>query len=241
MANTKEIQKRMKSIRDTMKITSAMYMISSAKLRSAKQKLEQTEPYFYTLQSAIARFLRHMPDTTNRYFDQREQIPDNEKKRGYIVITADKGLAGAYNHNVIKMAQELFSQGENNKLFVVGELGRQYFAKEGLEVDAEFKYTVQNPSLHRARVIADYVMDLYVNGELDEVYLVYTKMEILFHERGETEITSAGKRGFYPSGSGGHLSGRDQSGIIHGRNLRACGSKLCNRIYLWCAGGVFCQ
>lgn len=78
------------------------------------------------------------------------------------------------------MAQELFSQGENNKLFVVGELGRQYFAKEGLEVDAEFKYTVQNPSLHRARVIADYVMDLYVNGELDEVYLVYTKMENSF-------------------------------------------------------------
>ncbi len=161
--------------------------VSSAKLRSAKQKLEQTEPYFYTLQSAIARFLRHMPDTTNRYFDQREQISDNEKKRGYIVITADKGLAGAYNHNVIKMAQELFSQGENNKLFVVGELGRQYFAKEGLEVDAEFKYTVQNPSLHCARVIADYVMDLYVNGELDEVYLVYTKMENSFSMNAEKQ------------------------------------------------------
>ena len=125
--------------------------------------------------------------TTNRYFDQREQISDNEKKRGYIVITADKGLAGAYNHNVIKMAQELFSQGENNKLFVVGELGRQYFAKEGLEVDAEFKYTVQNPSLHRARVIADYVMDLYVNGELDEVYLVYTKMENSFSMNAEKQ------------------------------------------------------
>ena len=54
MANTKEIQKRMKSIRDTMKITSAMYMISSAKLRSAKQKLEQTEPYFYALQGSIS-------------------------------------------------------------------------------------------------------------------------------------------------------------------------------------------
>ena len=165
MANTKEIQKRMKSIRDTMKITSAMYMISSAKLRSAKQKLEQTEPYFYALQGSISRFLRHIPEVQNRYFDQKKEIPEEEKRRGYIVITADKGLAGAYNHNVIKMAHELFTQGENNKLFVVGELGR--------------------PSLHRARVIADHVMDLYAENELDEVYIIYTKMENSFSMNAE--------------------------------------------------------
>ena len=185
MANTKEIQKRMKSIQDTMKITSAMYMISSAKLRSAKQKLENTEPYFYALQSAISRLLRHIPDAKSRYFDQREEIPDDKKRRGYIVITADKGLAGAYNHNVIKMAHELFEQGENNKLFVVGELGRQYFTKEGLEVDTEFKYTVQNPSLHRARVITERILELYNNNELDEVYIIYTKMENSFSMEAE--------------------------------------------------------
>ena len=169
----------------TMKITSAMYMISSAKLRSAKQKLENTEPYFYALQSAISRLLRHIPDAKSRYFDQREEIPDDKKRRGYIVITADKGLAGAYNHNVIKMAHELFEQGENNKLFVVGELGRQYFTKEGLEVDTEFKYTVQNPSLHRARVITERILELYNNNELDEVYIIYTKMENSFSMEAE--------------------------------------------------------
>lgn len=185
MANTKEIQKRMKSIQDTMKITNAMYMISSAKLRTAKQKLEDTEPYFFSLRMAISRFLRHIPENQSRYFEQEESIPKEEKKRGYIVITADKGLAGAYNHNVIKMAHELMKQGENNRLFVVGELGRQYFAREGLQVDTEFKYTVQNPSLHRARVITDRVMELYDEGELDEIYLIYTKMENSFSMEAE--------------------------------------------------------
>ena len=68
------------------------------------------------------------------------------------MITADKGLAGAYNHNVIKMAHELSRRARTIRLFVVGELGRQYFAKEGLAVDAEFKYTVQNPRRFTARV-----------------------------------------------------------------------------------------
>ena len=62
MANMKEIQERMKSIRDTMKITNAMYMISSSKLKKAKKSLEDTEPYFYTLQSTMARILRHIPE-----------------------------------------------------------------------------------------------------------------------------------------------------------------------------------
>lgn len=69
------------------------------------------------------------------------------------------------------------SREKNNKLFVVGELGRQFFAKEGMEVDSEFKYTVQNPSLHRARVIAERVLELYNKRELDEIYVIYTKME----------------------------------------------------------------
>ena len=69
MANTREIQSRMKSIQDTMKITNAMYMISSTKLRKAKKNLEETEPYFYTLQTMVSRIVRHLPEIDNKYFD----------------------------------------------------------------------------------------------------------------------------------------------------------------------------
>lgn len=131
MANTKEIQKRMKSIQDTMKITSAMYMISSAKLRSAKQKLENTEPYFYALQSAISRLLRHIPDAKSRYFDQREEIPDDRKRRGYIVITADKGLAGAYNHNVIKWHMSFLSRAKTTNYLSLESLEDSISPKRG--------------------------------------------------------------------------------------------------------------
>ena len=71
MANAKEIQTRMKSIQDTMKITNAMYMISSSKMQKAKKILQDTEPYFYNMQAAIARILRHMPDILFRRMKER--------------------------------------------------------------------------------------------------------------------------------------------------------------------------
>ena len=116
-----------------------------------------------------------------------QSVYENVKQVTATLYVSDYSTSGSSEraNNVIKMAHELFTQGENNKLFVVGELGRQYFAKEGLAVDAEFKYTVQNPSLHRARVIADHVMDLYARNELDEVYIIYTKMENSFSMNAE--------------------------------------------------------
>ena len=98
MANIKEIQDRMKSINDTLKITNAMYMISSSKLKKSKKMLADTEPYFFTLQSEMSRILRHIPDIQDIFFKSNEGKSLEERKVGYIVITADKGLAGSYNH-----------------------------------------------------------------------------------------------------------------------------------------------
>ena len=155
MANTKEIQDRIKSINDTLKITNAMYMISSSKLKKAKKMLADTEPYFFTLQSEMSRILRHLPDMEDIYFKSNEDKPMEERKVGYIVITADKGLAGSYNHNVLKLAEEHLLSHPNHELFVLGELGRHYFEQRGIEIEKQFHYTVQNPTLNRARNIAD--------------------------------------------------------------------------------------
>lgn len=177
MANIREIQGRINSVKDTMKITNAMYMISSSKLTQARKKLADTEPYFYALQGEISRILRHVPELRHHFFDKREKIPAEERKIGSIVVTADKGLAGAYNHNIVKLEEEILAKPGVHKLFVVGELGRHYFAKRNVEIDTNFKYTVQKPTMHRARDISAVLIDQFEAGELDEIYIVYTRME----------------------------------------------------------------
>ena len=176
MANEREIKTRMKSIQDTMKITNAMYMISSAKLRKARENLENTEPYFLVLQETITRILRNLPETEHPYLEEENGYEKINKKKGYIVITADKGLAGAYNHNVVKLTEQCLNAGENNQLFVVGELGREYFIQHKVPIRMQFHYTVQDPDLTRARDISDYVISLYKEKKLDEIYVIYTRM-----------------------------------------------------------------
>ena len=176
MANAREIQSRMNSIKSTMKITNAMYTISSSKLKKARKNLTDTEPYFYALQRTISRIVRHTPEIEDPYFDTRPQIKPEDKKIGYIVVTADKGLAGAYNHNVFKLVQEQIDKGGNPMLFVVGELGQQYFVRKGIPVEQDFRYTVQNPNMSRARIIEEKIVDYFLSGKLDEVYMIYTRM-----------------------------------------------------------------
>ena len=148
MANAKEIQTRMKSIQDTMKITNAMYMISSSKMQKAKKILQDTEPYFYNMQAAIARILRHMPDIQHPFFSERHLVPKEERKVGTIVITGDKGM-----------------------------VGRQYFGKRDVDMDGSFQYTVQKPTMHRARLITEEIVRAFLERELDEIHIVYTQMQ----------------------------------------------------------------
>lgn len=182
MSTTRELRDRIQSIDNTLKITSAMYLISSTKLRKAKSDLQKTEPYFYALQAMIQRILRHLPeDFSHPYLDFREGLQGkehaSERKTAIICVTADKGMAGAYNHNVLRMTEQMLKEYPRHKLFVVGEMGRVYFHSRGVEIEEQFHYTAQNPSLHRARVITGRMLDLFEAEEIDEVYLIYTRMK----------------------------------------------------------------
>ena len=176
MANTREIQGRIKSIKDTKKITNAMYMVSSSKMQKARKSLLNTEPYFQLIQDSLAKILNIAPEVGNRFFNQREWKKGKDRKIGYLVITADKGLAGAYNHNIIKIAEELVLNEEEDMLFVVGQVGRHYFEKRNIPIDIHFNYTAQNPTMNRARHIAEKLTDLFLEEKIDEVYVIYTKM-----------------------------------------------------------------
>ena len=176
MASAKEIQDRMRSIKDTLKITNAMYMISSSKLKKSKKMLADTEPYLYTHQSEKSRILRQLPEMNSIYFKTNAEIPERKRKAGYIVITADKGLAGSYNHNILKLAEEELEKRDDYKLFVLGELGRHYFEQKGINIDKQFHFVVQDPSLSRARRIAEDLLKLYHENQLDELYIIYTTM-----------------------------------------------------------------
>jgi F-type H+-transporting ATPase subunit gamma len=175
----REIRERIGSIGDTMKITNAMYLISSTKLRKARESLENTEPYFLALQMQIERIMRHLPEGfTHPYLDTRLHTDEANRKRAFIVVSADKGLAGAYNHNVLKLAESKMRENRNaeDKLFIVGESGRQYFSAKGCQIDEQFHYTAQNPTLHRSRMIVERMMTLYGNKEIDELHIIYTRM-----------------------------------------------------------------
>ncbi|MCD8144542.1 MAG: ATP synthase F1 subunit gamma [Oscillospiraceae bacterium] len=179
MDSMRDICNRMVSVQKTMKITNAMYLMASSKLKKARVKLAAVEPYFDKLQYVISDILDHTEEGRQRYFATDRVIPPEEIKAGYLIITSDKGLAGSYNLNVCRLAEAHLKQTHNNKLYFIGLSGRNYFLKhpELGTIVQEHSYTAVNPDLWLARRIAEDAMRDFLNGDLDELFVVYTKMK----------------------------------------------------------------
>lgn len=176
MANVSDTKSRIVSVENTHKITNAMYLISSTKLQKAKQNLNKTRPFFQMMENEIKRIFQTETDVRSRYF-----YPETGRKPAetyaYLVITADKGLAGSYNYNVIKQATLEMEKHKKVKLYVVGEYGRRYYYKHNIPIEHSFLYTAQNPTMHRAREIAHILLTEYDAGRVDEIRVIYSDME----------------------------------------------------------------
>ena len=178
MAAGKDIKARIKSIRETMKLTRALKIVSAAKLKQAKNQLENTRPYFNRIEMTIADILSHDIYTDNIYFDKRKG--KKPKKSAYRILTGDKGLCGSYNNNIFKFAERYLKRDPDSVLLICGHTGFEYFSKKGYEIMSDFFYPVYNPNVFRAREMQERIMNLFKEEKVDNVYLIYTTLKNAF-------------------------------------------------------------
>lgn len=165
----KDIKRRIKSVESTMQITKAMELVASSKLKKAKEKAEQSKPYFNVLYDTIQNILANTKITGSIYTQNREV-----KKSLYIVVAGDRGLAGGYNSNLFKHAQNLM-QGKNADLITIGRRTQEYFGKRDYNIISSFSNVGETMSFYDAYDIVKDLMDKYDKGEADEVYICYTE------------------------------------------------------------------
>lgn len=166
----KDIKRRIRSVGSTKQITKAMELVSSSKLRRAKQRAESARPYFeaqYTLLSEIASSKK---DFSTVYTEERPV-----KRRLFIVIAGDRGLAAGYNSNILKAAVSAHAgDAENPKIIAIGKKAVEYFEKRDYELVGSYPYLAENVKTAHCADIARTVTDMFSAGEIDEVLLFYT-------------------------------------------------------------------
>ncbi|NLY45607.1 MAG: ATP synthase F1 subunit gamma [Tissierella sp.] len=168
--STRDIKRRIRGISNTKQITKAMELVSTAKMRKSRIRLEKSRPYYNTVLNSISSILG---DTRMNH----PLITTREVKKSlYIVMTADRGLAGGYNSNINRLVEaESRKDKDSISLIVVGLKGRDYFKNRGYHIAGEFFGITETPGFSDARQIGELAMDLYLKGEVDEISLVYTK------------------------------------------------------------------
>ena len=171
MSDTAEIKHRIKSVSDTHQITKARELISVSKMRKAMEKQAVNTAYFNSVRSTIKDIMRHSTDIRHKYLVHR---PND--RTAYIVIAGDKGLAGAFNSNVLNLAWEHMQARPVHYVVTIGQMARAFFEGKHQPVDLEFTHAVTNPTLHDARGIMRDILDLYDRNLMDEVVVVFTHM-----------------------------------------------------------------
>ena len=168
--NMKAIKRRIKSVGSTKQITKAMQLVASSKLRKAKARAEQARPYFNELYKTMCEIASANTDFSTIYTVKREV-----KHRLFIVVAGDRGLAGGYNSNILKMAVAAHeNDAEKPKIIAIGKKAGEFFSKRDYDIVASYANIAEDIKPNTAQDIANLAIDMFANGEVDEVVVFYT-------------------------------------------------------------------
>ena len=171
MASLQDIRHRIKSVTSTNQITSAMNMVATSRLRHAKEAANANAPYA----KKVIEVVQEVAANAGQDFSHPLLETHPEGKRLVFVVTADKGLAGAYSSNACKAAQALAEDKEDTDFFIVGRKGNVYFKNRGYHIVKTHTGISEKPQFEHARTIALELIDLYQSGAYREVQMVYTE------------------------------------------------------------------
>lgn len=175
MANLKDIKKRIGSLKNTSQITKAMKMVSAAKLRRAQEAIIAGRPYADKMQSVLTNLSAGVDSSANPLLEVREVI-----KVGVILFTSDRGLCGGFNGNLIKKMEKVAGKelaGKEISYSFYGKKGNEYFKRRGVEAVVANKTAPAGSGYDLSLEMSSSVIDAYVSGEIDELYLIYGKFE----------------------------------------------------------------
>lgn len=168
MASMRDIKRRKGSIQSTQQITKAMKLVSTVKLQRAKQNAEKSQTYFHCMYNTVHSILRRTQNLEHKYLKSGES-----GKKAVILITSNRGLAGGYNSNVIKLITQGELAKEDLAIYAIGKKGKDALAKN-YEIKADYSDVIEDPVYAEAMKISKEVLDAFEKGEVSEIYLAYT-------------------------------------------------------------------
>ena len=168
MASMRDIKRRKGSIQSTQQITKAMKLVSTVKLQRAKQNAEKSGTYFRYMYDTVNSILKRTKNLNHKYLKSGET-----GKKAVIVITSNRGLAGGYNSNVIKLITRGELANEDLAIYAIGKKGKEALQRK-YEVKADYSDVIEEPAYADPMVISKEILEAFANGEISEIYLAYT-------------------------------------------------------------------
>lgn len=169
-SSTRDIKRKIRSVNSTMQITKAFELVSTAKLKRARDRMDVTKPYFETIRSAVQDILSSDRSIKSKYISS-----GHGNKPLFIVVTSDRGLCGGYNVNAIKKALETAPSKADAKFIVVGKKAYDILRQMGYDIVDSFLYISEKPEYIHASQLAKAAISLFEKGEVDSIHFVYTR------------------------------------------------------------------